>query len=328
MVLPALVPQASRPHPPGAASTGRGGDIADVLAALGDGGGRQGFHAPLRDVTWRYARQCSRTGNRDDEALKAKLRAAIRAAPCRPDRDIETSYCQDYYLDRLITGAFSFWPGAETPVTAPHHTAPTQSVEAARLALARHMGEFIATVAKWHASPQETSPPHSAIMATVGTGKSSAARSVLPDFIATAKTAHLPHRVLWLLPTHKLGNETLAAMEALGLTVAVMRGREAEEPGTADPEYEHPGAEDVPQPTRRPRRAGGMPRCGTSRVWIRQSRRTGLSLSRRVCLPAAKASRCPGRRGYRLASGAASPSTQKVSALILAWSSSINPGGR
>ena len=82
-------------------------------------------------------------------------------------------------------------------------------------------------------------------------GKSSKVRESLAAFIAEAKaddrTAEqkimqgaLPHRVLWTVPTHKLSGEALAAMDDLGLHVAVMRGREADVPGTGNAEDDIP----------------------------------------------------------------------------------------
>ena len=121
VVLPALVAKAPRPQATRAAATGRCGDIGDALDTLGHGENGEGFHAPLRAATWRYARQCSRTGNRDDKGIKAELRAAIRAAPCRPGGDVETPYCQDYYLDSLIAGAFAMLVNTEVQTTTPHH---------------------------------------------------------------------------------------------------------------------------------------------------------------------------------------------------------------
>jgi hypothetical protein len=115
----------------------------------------------------------------------------------------------------------------------PHHAAPHQTVQQARDAIAEHVGAFLGRAVDWHqAGGAEQQAEHAALVVGVGVGKSKAAREAMAGFIAAARAAEgdLPHRVLWLVPTHRLGNETLAAMEDLGLSVAVMRGREAKVP--------------------------------------------------------------------------------------------------
>jgi len=241
VVLPALMRQAARPRPPGTGAAGRTGGVAGALAFLGHGEGRDGFHAPLRAATWQYARRCGRYNDRDDEALKTELRAAIRTAPCRPGGNVEVPYCQNYYLDSMISGAFALQAGdAEIQGMRPHHQAATDTLEGARAALFEHIGGFFDRALRWGAldesEREKNLPEHAALVVGVGTGKSTTARNALPAFIEAAKAAGQPHRVLWLVPTHKLGNETLVAMQRLGINAAVMRGREADVPGSADPE--------------------------------------------------------------------------------------------
>ena len=72
-------------------------------------------------------------------------------------------------------------------------------------------------------------------MTSLGSGKSSLARAALPQFIAELKAAELPHRVLWTVPTHRLGGEAEEAMSELGLCVAVLRGRNADDPDAPEP---------------------------------------------------------------------------------------------
>jgi len=256
VVLPALSPKVIRPREPGKGTTGRAGDVMDALVYLGHGEGGQGFHEPLRTATLRYAKRCRRFNERDDDAIKDELRDAIRAAPCNPGGDVETPYCQDFYLDSMIEGAFALLAGDdEIQVMRPHHAAPGQSVGEARDALATHVAGFVERAVAWHlmgeAAHAEHLPEHAALVVDVGGGKSRATREALAGFITAAKgedsgaedrilNGRMPHRVLWLVPTHKLGNETLGEMQTLGLNVAVMRGREADEPGTADSEENRP----------------------------------------------------------------------------------------
>jgi len=243
--LPALLPKVQRPRPPGTGATGRSGGIADALALLGHREGGQGFHAPLRTATLRYARDCGRGRERDDEALKDLLRDAIRNAPCNAGGNVEAPYCQEYYLQPMIEGAFAYLAGnTEIQSMRPHHAAPAHTVEEARAAIAEHVGGFLDRALDWHRldpkNQEQQSPEHAALVVDVGVGKSTAAREAIAGFIAAAREADRAHRVLWLVPTHRLGNETLAAMSELGLNVAVMRGREADDPSTGDPENDEP----------------------------------------------------------------------------------------
>ena len=198
----------------------------------------------------RYAQRCKRYNERDDDVIKAELREAVRSAPCRSGGNVETPYCTDYYLDAMIDGAFALLAGnAEAQTMQPHHAAPAHTVDQARSQLATHVREFVGRAITWHrleeAEQADQPPEHAALVVDVGVGKSRTAREALAGYIAEAKGSDCeqdtaPHRVLWLVPTHKLSAETLTAMGNLGLKVAVMRGREADEPGTADPENGEP----------------------------------------------------------------------------------------
>ena len=55
----------------------------------------------------------------------------------------------------------------------------------------------------------------------MGIGKTTTGLRALPGHIEAARAAGVPHRVAWLVPTHKLGSETQAEMEKLGLRCAV-----------------------------------------------------------------------------------------------------------
>ncbi|OYV68199.1 MAG: hypothetical protein B7Z67_14130, partial [Acidiphilium sp. 21-60-14] len=73
---------------------------------------------------------------------------------------------------------------------------------------------------------------HFAMQVDVGLGKSATARQEVSRFISEARLAGSPHRVLWLVPHHRLSNETLKEFNSLGLTAMVWRGRETTDPGT------------------------------------------------------------------------------------------------
>jgi len=79
-----------------------GGSFDDRLAQMGDGPGLGRFHGPLRDTIMAAVR-----GGLDlarMQALKARLRSAIMAAPKKPGRDVK-HYLSDQYLDTSIQGA-------------------------------------------------------------------------------------------------------------------------------------------------------------------------------------------------------------------------------
>jgi hypothetical protein len=235
--LPALRPVERLARPVGGASTG-GGGISGAIARLGDGPGLDGFHAPLLGATMVYARRAARDGIRDDAAVIRQLLAAIEAAPRAASRAGVAAY-DVVYLQRIIDGAFSVVAGEpDAAPMQPHHAGTVHTLEEARAALAQHVNEFFSRALDWHAMPEEQREPpeHAGLAVGVGTGKSTTARAALPGFIAAAKAAGLPHRVLWLVPTLKLADECLAEMRRLGINAAVMRGRDAVVPGSETPD--------------------------------------------------------------------------------------------
>jgi hypothetical protein len=90
---------------------------------------------------------------------------------------------------------------------------------------------------EWHALPQEDrpEPPHAAIKITTGGGKSEQTRKAIATvFIPEMKRRGLPHRVLFLVPTHRLGAEARSKMPK-GVTSALWQGREAKDVKTGEP---------------------------------------------------------------------------------------------
>ncbi len=255
VVLPELRVEALRPRPTAAGIDTRVGGVDEALAYLGDGDGLDGFHEPLRLAIMRYANRCARYGDRDDDVLKARLREAMQSAPRRSDRGNLSTY-DAVYLQRSIDGAFLLLAGnTEIHTMRPQHAAPGQSLEEASLALAEHVSGFMDRSIAWHRLTEfeqgQQPSEHSALVVTVGAGKSHAAREALEGYIVAAKgesrsleqqvmEGSIPGRILWLVPHHKGSGEALERMQALGINAAIMRGREADEPGTAHPEYDEP----------------------------------------------------------------------------------------
>ena len=85
--------------------------------------------------------------------------------------------------------------------------------------------------------------PRIGIKATVGLGKSAAARRHLLALRERLKAAGAPSRLLVLVPSHALADEAAAQWRGDGASVAVLRGYEAIDPRT--------GVADVPRPRRR-----------------------------------------------------------------------------
>jgi hypothetical protein len=237
VTLPALIPGWKRPRPPrptgSATPASYGGGIEDALARLGDSEeGMNGFHEPLRTATLLYARQCASGAPRDDGALKARIRKMIEEAPKKAGRSRWEDYQGDYYLDRLIDGAFALviTGDADAPASVrPEVHAPIATVEQARIDVRQAIRGFLKRTTAWWGVEAETGghPEHGAVSVTTGAGKSAITREELPAFIAAQKAAGKPHRVLWLVPHHRLSEEAVEAMQALGLSAAIMRGREA-----------------------------------------------------------------------------------------------------
>jgi hypothetical protein len=93
-------------------------------------------------------------------------------------------------------------------------SARTIGVEPARTELASCLDGLLEQILSSHATSQDgrPEPPHAAIRITAGTGKSEQIRQMTVRFVAEAKRRGLPHRVLVLVPTHRLGNEALGRM--------------------------------------------------------------------------------------------------------------------
>jgi putative DNA primase/helicase len=128
------------------------------------------------------------------------------------------------------------------PPLLPFHPLPNGTANDARAEVRRQIRGFLARVQAWHAMPEDArgAPEHAGLAVEVAAGKTSIACAELASdaaelaagFIADAKAAGLPHRVLYAVPTHKLGGEVSDRLAGLGLHVATWRGREAEDPET------------------------------------------------------------------------------------------------
>jgi hypothetical protein len=109
-----------------------------------------------------------------------------------------------------------------------------------RTAIERLMNDAV----EWHSSPFGTllgQPPHSGVKITVGSGKSHVVREMIADFVKKCKELRKPHRVLFLVPTHKLGREVVDKMPD-GVTAALWQGRTSNSAVTGEPMCLNPEA--------------------------------------------------------------------------------------
>ena len=114
------------------------------------------------------------------------------------------------------------------------YTEPEETADTAREELDSCLSGFCDTVLDYYRDP-EMAPPRLGIRATTGLGKSSAARQHLMRLRAELTRSGAPSRVLVFTPSHRLAEETAEAWRAFGLSTAVLRGFERQEPGTGEP---------------------------------------------------------------------------------------------
>lgn len=137
--------------------------------------------------------------------------------------------------DKLRLHATGRLPSRRLPKVEAEYTAPDRTTVEARAHLDSLLVRFCADVARWSAEGRAGSLPMVGIRATVGLGKSSAARRHLKDLRERLETSGAPSRLLWFTPSHTLAEETAAAWRALGVTSAVLRGYERHDPLTGQP---------------------------------------------------------------------------------------------
>ncbi|HEY8612347.1 MAG TPA: hypothetical protein VIL69_13775 [Roseomonas sp.] len=220
--------------------------VAGALALLGDGEGREGWHSPLRRATLLYAYQTS-PKNRDDDAVKVACRDAIQAAAERePGQHAAADLARfgsDAYLDSLLDGAFAWIDATKREMpegVVPYHEAPAHSVEDARGAITGQVGDFLTAATAWHNLPEEKriDPPQVGLAIEVGGGKSTVTRAEVSPWSEQQEAARLPHRVLFGVPTVKLGGLAEQAeshfADMPGRKVAIHRGRSQVDPKNPD----------------------------------------------------------------------------------------------
>ena len=77
-------------------------------------------------------------------------------------------------------------------------------------------------------------PNHSAIRITTGAGKSEATRAAAANYVREAKKRGIPDRVVFYVPTHKLGEEARQGFPA-DISTALLQSRKAKDLATGEP---------------------------------------------------------------------------------------------
>lgn len=107
---------------------------------------------------------------------------------------------------------------------------PASPLEQARDELRALIESGCDHIGRWLAGDVPGPPPQLGIKATVGLGKSAAARSAIASLRARLQAQDLPSRIIVLTPSHALAEESAGTWRAAGSDAAVLRGYEAKRP--------------------------------------------------------------------------------------------------
>ncbi|MBR0900978.1 hypothetical protein JQ616_38985 [Bradyrhizobium tropiciagri] len=120
------------------------------------------------------------------------------------------------------------------------HAADAVPVDIARATLRAALDRQVQDAISFHVSraTDETNadhlPAHSAIRITTGAGKSDTMRIAAARYVREAKARGIPHRVVMLVPTHRLGAEARGRV-ANDISAALLQSRKADDVETGEP---------------------------------------------------------------------------------------------
>jgi hypothetical protein len=244
--IEALLPSASAP---GRRSPRRAGTADAAAGPVRDEGGlvvdgRDGY---LSTIAFHAVHDAIAAGNmRPDAADLAETvwrRFEASAEPERPASHgarFSIADAERKVADKLRLLADGRLPPRLAPTVEADYQAPVLPVAEARERLEDALQAACDRFEAWHAAP-ETPAPLIGIKATVGLGKSTAARRHLLAMRERLIAAGLPSKLLILVPSHVLADEVAAAWRSSGeVTVAVLRGY-----GVIDPETRVPMCGDL-----------------------------------------------------------------------------------
>ena len=137
--------------------------------------------------------------------------------------------------DKLRLRAEGRLPERREQAAAPAPDLPSDDVARAREGLDAALATAMDRIAEWHAADLAGDAPQIGIRATVGLGKSVAARRHLRTLRVRLAEQGAPDRLLVLVPSHMLAEETAAEWRDAGQRAAVLRGYEARDPGDGSP---------------------------------------------------------------------------------------------
>ncbi|MFC4669425.1 bifunctional DNA primase/polymerase [Seohaeicola nanhaiensis] len=137
--------------------------------------------------------------------------------------------------DKLRLLRSGLLPPRSTDTPEPVNTPVGRSVAAARGELDAFLANACDRIEAWHSGEEAEPAPQIGLRATVGLGKSSAARRHLLALRERLRAAGLPHRIAVFTPSHALAEECAAEWRQTGVTVAVLRGYEMRHPTRGEP---------------------------------------------------------------------------------------------
>ena len=223
-------------------------DIGEALALIGDGEGLAGFHAPINKAVMR-AVSAAGAQELDRDGLKARIREAVYARKSTRSVSYIENATSDHYLDSSINGA-ALWLQRKNEIkeAKAHYPLVAGSLDDAELMVEEYLETFSADVAEYwreHEATEEENErrktaeeypllapdliPERLLLTPTGTGKSRAARLVIPDILKQnpGKT------IVVAVPMHMLGAEYLNELEQplkeAGFSVGAFRGRGADD---------------------------------------------------------------------------------------------------
>ena len=141
--------------------------------------------------------------------------------------------------DKLRLAAQGHLPSRDIALPEPRYTLPTLSPEDARAVLEDALADAATSILGWWCGDRTSSAPQIGLRATVGLGKSTAARRHVLALCEALRSIGAPHRIAVFTPSHALAEETAAAWGAMGARVAVLRGYERADPRTGQSMCRH-----------------------------------------------------------------------------------------
>lgn len=178
----------------------------------------------LRAFVWPAGvRQVTLFADADRDGMASAADLADRARRAGLSVRIIVPLHGDDINDDLLKGATaSDYPSEDSPLWTPTYPAPSESVAAARTRLRDEIAAWGEDAARFTADPDGETLPCVALSVGVGLGKSRVAREELARRI---QAGGLATPVVLAVPTHALGSEQVTALEHLGITAMLWRGR-------------------------------------------------------------------------------------------------------